>query len=64
MKSYRARRGAGLVVLPVLIDEVSTVRMPVPGGLLFAVGDADDRGKLAHALERQIEILIQLARDA
>ena len=61
MKSYRARREAGLVVLPVLIDEVETAQMLIAGGML-APHDAEDRDKIAHALERQIGILIELSR--
>ena len=61
MQAYRTRAANGLVVLPLTIDEVETAQMLSAGGLL-AAHDADDREKVAEALERQIANLIRLAR--
>lgn len=63
MQAYRARVRDGLVVLSLEVDEVEVAQMLVSGGLL-AEHDAEDREKVAAALEQQIANLIRLVRDA
>ena len=62
MRSYRFRLAGGRVMFHLQLDEVDTAQMLIAGGLL-AETDADDRDKIAHALEQQIGILIQLPRN-
>ena len=64
MKRYRARREAGLVVLPLKIDEIDTAAMLDRRRVARSGCDADDREQIAAALEQQIANLIRLARYA
>jgi hypothetical protein len=61
-RASRARLAVGRAILRIEVDLGSVADMLVEGGLLEA-WDAEDRSKIAAALQRQIELLVTLSTD-